>query len=142
MSGTKTDYIFDFAAMKNVVARMNNKSEDAAVIFLTSFGQVQGEIVYTENIDISSEDSLGDDLEKLFGEGKKLDIFSLTDSYYYQKVREEQKELGIDKPIPEHAIPLKNVEVRYTNGSTAKLEGMLLFSDQIAGIIPGVFGKE
>jgi hypothetical protein len=139
MKGTKADYIFSFASMKEAVVEMNAKGESRAIIFLTSFGQVQGEVFYTEHIDLSSTDSIQEGLTRLFEEKKKLDVLSLADSYYYMNARKEREELGVDNPIPEHAIPLKNVQIRHADGSRTNIEAMVLFSDQIVGIIPGVF---
>lgn len=140
MAGTKKDYIYTVARIKKVFAAMNEaENPDTTLVFLTNMGHVQGEVYTPDYIDATSEDAIQDSVKSLTKEGKNLDIFAFAEALYYNVARKVQEE---SSPIELHAITLRNVKIRYTDGTYTKVPQMVLFSDQIIGIIPGELGEE
>ncbi|MEH7148382.1 hypothetical protein [Priestia megaterium] len=140
MAGTKKDYVYTVARIKKLFATINEaENPDTTLVFLTNMGHIQGEVYTPDYIDTNSEDAILGSVKSLIKEGKNLDLFAFAEALYYNVARKVQEE---SDSIELHAITLRNAKIRYNDGTYAKVPQMILFSDQIIGIIPGELGEE
>lgn len=140
MIDSKATYIYSLVRMKELTKGNAGKK---GVIFVTSIGQIQGELLDIEDVDVSSADSINSRISELESENKELDLFSVADAYCEKQVNSLREKYDIANQISEnHAIPLKNVKIKTLNGQYSEVNYMVLFADQIIGIMPGTFPEE
>lgn len=145
MLDTKLNYIHALSITKDALNNANNEDLPKGIIFLTSFGQIQGKIASLKEIDVSSGDSLFEAMEGFKQDEERADLFSLTQAFFNRSIEEAKKELDVENvsspSSKSNAIPLINVKIKEPNGELIELPGLVLFADQIIGVIPGTFGR-
>ncbi|XYU16964.1 hypothetical protein ACS3OL_13960 [Bacillus pumilus] len=125
-------YINHLSAGVKMINEINEKQEDTVFTFLTSYGQIEGEISEIEYFEVkpdSKEEVFQKELERMV-KGNKFNAYNLTE-YTYEKKHDEKQNF---------AIYLKNVKVRQ-GINEFKVNTFVLLTNQIIGIIPGKLKK-
>ncbi|WP_345912110.1 hypothetical protein [Bacillus altitudinis] len=125
-------YIYHLSGGVKMINEINETQEDTVFTFLTSYGQIEGEISELDYFEVkpdSKEEVFQEELERMV-KGNKLNAYNLTE-YTYERLHDEEQHF---------AIYLKNVKVRQ-GINEIQLNTFVLLTNQIIGIIPGKLKK-
>ncbi|MFS8602504.1 hypothetical protein LRO89_07845 [Priestia megaterium] len=137
MLDTKLNYIRTLVHTSNTLNEISEINKPKGIIFITSYGQIQGELAQIKKVDTSTKESFVEAFEK------GIDLFSVTKVMYEdmqeKEIRIDQETLNDNIPPRSESIPLVNVIIKEATGQFTHLPGLVLFADQIIGVVPGVF---
>ncbi|MBL3648784.1 hypothetical protein [Bacillus sp. RHFS10] len=121
----KKDYILELEKALSIVKKANGNGDDALYLtYLTSFGIVQGKTKEIDGFKAESLDDLKIEIEEKLETGK-LDAYSMADHLF--KMNNNGSEHNV--------IYLEDVIIKTTN--EIESNSLVLFSDQIIGVLPG-----
>ena len=126
----KTYFIDMFDATVEIGAKDNGEENAGYLTYVTTNGIVCGKISDVQGYDVSSNESIHEHLKHYAETEEGADPYSLANAYFYNNYKE-------NKDIINPAIPLEDVQILFSNGLTLQVNEYIIFTDQIAGILPG-----
>lgn len=128
----KRMWLMSLMDLRKMVNDITNSASDPSITFVTNFGYVTGEKY--ELFDVTFDKDPKTEIKGMIDHANLFDLLSLTDSFMAYCLNN-----NVDVKEKNDMIFLKNVIVQYSNNMLLKihLDYMVLFIEQIVGVIPG-----